>query len=109
MKSARRGKRTSTVEVGNISRHGFWILLGEVEYFLPFTKFPWFQDAAVGQILNVKLIRVDHLYWPEIDVDLTLQAIVDPDKYPLVSRERPPKKYSSSRKSTSKGKSARGR
>ena len=109
MPSAPRGKRTSAVEVANISGHGFWVFLGEVEYFLPFSKFPWFRDVPVGQILNVKLLRKDHLYWPEIDVDLTLDTIVEPEKYPLVSRERPPKKYSRSRKSTGRRKSPRGR
>lgn len=87
------------VEVGNISSHGFWILVGDVEHFLPFSKFPWFRDVPVGQILNVKLLQQDHLYWPDIDVDLTLDTIIHPEKYPLVSRERPPKKYRSNGKS----------
>jgi len=31
MKSTRRGKNTSAVEVSNISAHGFWLLIGERE------------------------------------------------------------------------------
>ena len=100
MKSARRGKSTLGIEVGNISSHGFWVLVGDAEHFLPFTKFPWFRDVPVGQILHVKLLRPGHLYWPDIDIDLTLDAIVHPEKYPLVSRERPSKKYPSKKKST---------
>lgn len=87
------------VEVGNVSSHGFWVLVGEVEYFLPFSRFPWFREAPIGQVLNVKLLRADHLYWPDIDVDLTLDAIIDPEKYPLVSRERPAKNYRPKKKS----------
>lgn len=100
MPSAKRGKRTSAIEVGNISTHGFWVLVGEAEHFLPFSKFPWFREAPVGQIVNVKLLRENHLYWPELDVDLTLDAIINPEKYPLVSRERPRKKYRAKGKST---------
>ena len=99
MPSARRGTRSLVVEVGNISGHGFWILVGNAEHFLPFSKFPWFREASVGQILNVKLLRANHLYWPDIDVDLTLDAIIHPEKFPLVSRERPSKKYRSKGKS----------
>ena len=103
MKSARRGKGTSGVEVANISSHGFWVFVANAEYFLPFSKFPWFRDVPVGQILHVKLLRRDHLYWPDIDVDLTLDSIIDPEKYPLVSRERPAKKYRPKGKTTRRG------
>jgi len=25
--------------------HGFWLLLGDEELFIPFEQFPWFKDA----------------------------------------------------------------
>jgi hypothetical protein len=50
MKSAALGLSTSPVEVTNIARHGFWLLLVDEELFLPFFGFPWFNDAAVGKI-----------------------------------------------------------
>lgn len=83
MKSETPGTSTSAVEVTNISRHGFWVLLDERELFLPFEEFPWFQDAAVGAILNVDRPQPDHLYWPDLDVDLTVDSIEHPEKYPL--------------------------
>ena len=45
MKSAKLGKRTSEVEVTNVSEHGFWLLLRGQERFLAFEHFPWFQSA----------------------------------------------------------------
>lgn len=89
MKSAPRGRRTSVVEVTNISRHGFWILLRGRELFLPFAKFPWFEAAAVGQILDVRLAGPGHLHWPQLDVDLAVRSIEAPDEFPLVSRTQP--------------------
>lgn len=86
MKSATLGLNTSLVEVTNISRHGFWLLLENEELFLPFSEFPWFQDAAVGKILNVELPSSNHLYWPELDVDLAVESIRHPEKFPLVSK-----------------------
>ncbi len=35
----------SEVEVTNISRHGFWLLVRGKELFLPYKDFPWFQNA----------------------------------------------------------------
>jgi hypothetical protein len=61
-KSAKRGKRTSAVEVANVSRHGFWLMIKATEYFLPFDQFPWFRDVRIGQLTNVELPSPDHLY-----------------------------------------------
>ncbi len=84
-KSAKPGKRTSAVEVTNISQHGFWLLLNEDEHFLPFDQFPWFRDATVGKLLNVELPSPNNLHWPELDVDLAVESLTNPDRYPLVS------------------------
>ncbi len=84
MKSARAGRNASKPEVTNISLHGFWILVSEKEYFLPFTSFPWFRQAKIDDILNVKLFSNQHLYWPALDIDLTIDIIENPDKFPLV-------------------------
>jgi hypothetical protein len=46
----------------------------------------WFKDAAVGKILNVELPSEQHLYWPELDIDLEIDSILHPERYPLVSR-----------------------
>ena len=86
MKSTRRGKSTSDVEITNISKHGFWILLGEEEMFVAFSEFPWFKDAPVAKILNVERPQPHHLYWPDLDVDLAVESIRHPDRFPLVAR-----------------------
>jgi len=89
MKSAAPGRSTSPVEVTNVSMHGFWILIGEQELFAPFKKFPWFKDASIGQITRVELPSPHHLYWPDLDVDLAVESLTHPERYPLVSRSQP--------------------
>lgn len=74
------------VEVTNISMHGFWLLLGEKEFFLPFNEFPWFKDARISEISDVTLINDQHLFWEKLDIDLTLNMIQNPQKYPLISK-----------------------
>jgi hypothetical protein len=74
--------------VVNISRHGFWLLVSGTEHFLPFEQFPWFKDASVASILNVRVTKRNHLYWPDLDVDLTIDSIEAPERYPLVAKTR---------------------
>jgi hypothetical protein len=81
-----RGSSTSAVEVTNISRHGFWLWLRDRELFVPFDQFPWFRTAPVGKLLNVEWPSADHLYWPELDVDLSVRSIERPEDFPLQSR-----------------------
>jgi hypothetical protein len=86
MKSAALGQNTSLVEVTNVSPHGFWLFLGDRELFVPFKEFPWFREASVREIANVQLPSAHQLYWPDLDVDLAVESIEHPEKYPLVSR-----------------------
>jgi len=37
-------------------------------------------------LFNVELSHGQHLYWPELDVDLDLDRIEHPENYPLVAR-----------------------
>ena len=62
MKSGEPGLDASQVEVTNISKHGFWLLLEERELFIPFSDFHWFQQAPVSAIVNVECPHAGHLY-----------------------------------------------
>lgn len=86
MKSAARGSATSNVEVTNISPNGVWLLIEDRELFISFSDFPWFRDAPVGQVLEVERPSSDHLYWPSLDIDLSIESIEHPDRFPLIAR-----------------------
>ncbi len=95
MRSEALGTNTSVVEVTNISQHGFWILLKDKELFVLFREFPWFRDASVGAILNIELPHPGHLYWPDLDIDLAVESIEHPERFPLVSKVVPNKSLNS--------------
>jgi hypothetical protein len=86
MKSARRGKRTSNVEVTNVSPFGLWLLLSGREHFLAFEHFPWFREASIGALADVERPSPHHLYWPQLDIDLAVESLEHPERFPLVSR-----------------------
>ncbi len=87
-RSATPGAATSAPEVTHISSHGFWLLLDGEELFLPFTDFPWFRRATLDQLFNVQLLFGDHLFWPDLDVDLSVESVRDPSAFPLVAKVR---------------------
>lgn len=76
---------TSAVEVTHISKHGFWVLLGEEELLLPFVDFPWFKQATIEQLTAVEWPSPDHLYWPQLDIDLAVELIRNPQAFPLIA------------------------
>ena len=83
MSSEPLGIGTSEVEITSISAHGIWLLAGEAELFLSYEDFPWFKDASVGQTLNVREPTPGHFYWPDLDVDIGVETIRHPDRFPL--------------------------
>jgi hypothetical protein len=69
----------------NVPPHGFWLLVGEREHFLDFDQFSWFRGATLDQVFEVQLLHQTHLYWPGLDVDLDMDRIENPERYPLVA------------------------
>ena len=84
------GAVTSACEVTNITQHGFWLLVDEREYFVPFTDYPAFRAAMVMQIYAVERIAPDQLSWPALDVDIDLRALRHPEAFPLLFRDPSP-------------------
>jgi hypothetical protein len=85
MKSLKRGKNIS-VSVENITPFGIWLLVKEKEYFLSYKNYPYFKDQTLNSIQNVQLLHGYHLYWPDLDVDLEIDNLENPEKYPLKSK-----------------------
>jgi len=68
---------------------GFWLLTSDIasdsEHFLSFWRFPWFRNASATHILNVEEPTPGHYHWPDLDVDLNLQIIRNPERFPLTA------------------------
>ena len=86
MKSATPGKVISGAEVLTVSDHGFRLMLGTEELFVSFEQFPWFRDATRDQLARVERPSTDHLYWPDLDIDLSVESLRHPERFPLVAR-----------------------
>jgi hypothetical protein len=86
MNSTTHGEPISAVEITNISPHGIWLLLGDEELLMDFEHFPWFRSATIAQLTRVERPSPNHLYWPDLDIDVAVESMRQPDAFPLVSR-----------------------
>jgi hypothetical protein len=101
-RSSARGAHTSAdVQVLALTPHALWLMLGDRELMLDFGRFPWFARASLDQVCDVALIHGQHLHWPRLDVDLHVDSIEHPERFPLVASK---KAAATSRGRTRKGK-----
>lgn len=71
--------------ITSIKTHGVWLLAGDCESFMSYEAFPWFKDAPIGKTLHVEEPSPGHFYWPELDVDLGVESMEHPERFPLKS------------------------
>ncbi len=86
MKLEKLGSDTSAPEITHISSHGFWLFAGGKEYFLDYAHFPWFRHATVAQISDFECHHNRIFTWPDLEVDLDLERIEHPERFPLVDQ-----------------------
>lgn len=75
-----------TVEVTGISRKGLILMVRGKEYALPYSRFPWFEQARVSDVFDVEMRGRSRIRWEALDVDLSLSILENPDAYPLTAR-----------------------
>ena len=75
-----------SASVENITPSGIWLYVKGKEYFLNYEDYPYFKDETLKSIQEVQLLHSNHLYWPDLDVDLEIDNLENPEKYPLKSK-----------------------
>ena len=67
-----------------INAQGIMLLVQGQDYFLSYNRIPWMQDAPIRSVLNVQMSGPDAIEWPDLDVDLEIESLRHPERYPLV-------------------------
>ena len=75
------------VSVLMINAQGIMISVQGCDYFLSYNRIPWMQDAPIRSVLNVKMSGPEAIEWPDLDVDLEIDSLRHPERYPLVIKE----------------------
>lgn len=88
-KSSARGAGTSVrPEVLGLTPRALWVLVGDRELMLDLKRFPWFARASMEDVCDVVLLHGEHLHWPRLDIDLHLESIEHPERFPLIAGPR---------------------
>jgi len=77
------GKNIFHSNVSNITEFGFWLLVADKEYFVPFELYPAFKHAPVDEIFSVEQLSPTQFHWKKLDCDIELTALENPSQYPL--------------------------
>ena len=80
---------STLVSVLMINAQGIMISVQGCDYFLSYNRIPWMQDAPIRSVLNVKMSGPDAIEWPDLDVDLEIDSLRHPERYPLVIKRNP--------------------
>lgn len=78
--------KTISASVENITPFGIWLFVKGKEYFLNYKDYPYFREQVLSSIQDVQLLHGYHLYRPQLDVDLEIDNLENPEKYPLKHR-----------------------
>ncbi len=70
-------------QITSIEDDGFWLLVQNEEFFVPFDRYPDFQNATIQQIFNFE-DDGDEFYWADLDIDIELDALRHPERFPLI-------------------------
>ena len=69
-------------QITSIEKDGFWLLTNDGEFFVMFAQYPAFANATINQIFNFRESFGD-FHWDELDIDIELNALKNPEQYPL--------------------------
>ena len=72
------------VSVLMINAQGIMISVQGHDYFLSYNRIPWMQDAPIRSVLNVRMSGPEAIEWPDLDVDLEIDSLRHPERYPLL-------------------------
>jgi hypothetical protein len=65
------GTSISLSEVTNIELLGFWVLVDDKEYFVPFADYPVFQGAPIQQIFQMQRLSPTQLHCDFANLKMT--------------------------------------
>lgn len=78
--------QNTSVAVLMINSQGMMLSVQGQDYFVSYNRVPWLRDARVSSVLNVQMCGRNAIEWPELDVDLEIDSLRHPERYPLVMK-----------------------
>ena len=67
-----------------INSQGIMLSVCGQDFFLSYNRIPWMRDASIKSVLNVQMSGRNAIEWPDLDVDLEIDSLRHPERYPLL-------------------------
>ncbi len=67
-----------------INEHGIMLSVQGQDYFLSYNRVPWMRDATINEVLDVRMSGKNAIEWPKLEVDLEIDSLKHPERYPLL-------------------------
>lgn len=80
----RSSSHDTSVCVLMINDKGLMISVQGQDYFLSYNRIPWMRNASIADALNVQMSGRNAIEWPNLDVDLEIESLKHPERYPLL-------------------------
>ena len=81
--------QNTSVNVLMINSQGMMLSVQGNDYFVSYNRVPWLRDARISSALNVRMAGENAIEWPDLDVDLEIDSLKHPERYPLVMKRSP--------------------
>ena len=85
MQTTLKNNTSSTLaDVLMINDRGIMLSVQGQDYFLSYNRVPWMRDATINEVLDVRMSGKNAIEWPKLDVDLEVESLKHPERYPLL-------------------------
>lgn len=78
--------QNTSASVLMINSQGMMLSVDGNDYFVSYNRVPWLKDATITKALNVRKCGDIAIEWPDLDVDLEIESLQHPERYPLVMK-----------------------
>ena len=81
--------QNTSVSVLMINAQGIMLSVLGNDYFISYNGMPWLKDARISDVLNVQMSGRSAIEWKNLDIDLEIESLKHPERYPLIMKRSP--------------------
>ena len=81
--------QNTSVSVLMINAQGIMLSVQGNDYFISYNWMPWLKDARISDVLNVRISGRSAIEWTSLDIDLEIESLKHPERYPLIMKRSP--------------------
>ena len=81
--------QSTSANVLMINSQGIMLSVLGNDYFLSYNRVPWLKDARISDVLNVRMSGHSAIEWESLGVDLEIESLEHPERYPLIMKRNP--------------------